>query len=69
MSVNVSPGVHIPDPLATDAATASTAAGPCHLCRRGILRGERYGRLVPSERLAHVICVASQAGMDTRRAA
>jgi hypothetical protein len=69
MSANIAADAKIPAPLATDAATASTAAGQCHLCRRGILRGERYGRLVPSERLAHVICVASQAGTDTRRAA
>jgi hypothetical protein len=69
MSANVSHDRKIPAPLATDAATASTALGACHLCQRGILRGQRYGRLFPSERLAHVVCVAQSAGTDTRRAA
>ncbi|WP_300611054.1 hypothetical protein [Trebonia sp.] len=51
-------GAQLPGPLAVDAATASTAAGPCHLCERAILRGERYARLVPSGRLAHLACIA-----------
>lgn len=65
----VRPGVQIPDPLATDADTAAHPLGPCSLCRRGIFRGQRYGYVYPSGQLAHVVCVASQAGTDTRRAA
>lgn len=63
------PGVQIPVPLVTDAATASTAAGPCHLCQRGIWRGQRYARLVPSGRLAHLVCIGRTAGTAARRAA
>jgi hypothetical protein len=48
-------------PLATDAATATAPAGACRICARAILRGERYARLVPSRRLAHVACVGRMA--------
>ena len=63
------PGVQLPAPLATDAATASVAAGPCALCQSAILRGQRYARLVPSGRLAHAHCVARMATPGTRSAA
>ena len=48
----------IPPPLATDADTARRPAGPCSVCRRAILTGDRYALLVPSGRAAHVHCVA-----------
>lgn len=69
MSANVAHDARIPDPPPTDTQTASTVVGACHLCRRGILRGQRYSRLFPSGRIAHVVCVAGEAGTDTRRAA
>jgi len=69
MTTTAAPGAQLPEPLATDAATAATAAGPCCLCERGILRAERYARLTSSGRLAHVPCIATMAGTTTRRAA
>jgi hypothetical protein len=61
--------VQLPAPLATGAAAASVAAGPCALCQHGILRGDRYARLVPSGRLAHLTCIAGNAGTAARRTA
>lgn len=39
-----------------DAATASRHAGPCGICRFGILSGQRYARL-RSGALAHLVCI------------
>jgi len=47
--------------LADDAATAKTSTRPCAVCRRRIGRGDRYARLVPSGKLAHLPCVAAAA--------
>lgn len=69
MSASVTPGVQIAPPLATDATTATRAIGACHLCQRGITRGERYGRIFPSGRIAHVACVAAEALAPARGAA
>lgn len=69
MTANITPVAQFPPPLAEDAATASTTVGACHLCQRGILRGQRYGRLVPSGRIAHVVCISAQALAPARRAA
>lgn len=45
--------------LAAGAATAERPAGPCALCGRAILRGQRYATLAQSGRLAHLPCIAS----------
>lgn len=50
-------GKQIPEPLATDAATARRPLGPCAACRCAILRGQRFARLVPGGQAAHVSCV------------
>lgn len=55
--------------LADGAATATRPAGPCSICRRGIWRGDRYAVLTATGQLAHLPCIASAAGTDTRRAA
>jgi hypothetical protein len=44
--------------LATDAATATTNAGPCRICSRAILRGDRFARLLTG-RLAHLGCIGT----------
>jgi hypothetical protein len=46
----------IPPPLAEGAATAERPAGPCALCSRGILAGERHARLLTGK-LAHLPCI------------
>lgn len=51
----------IPPPIATDAGTAEQALGPCTLCQRAILAGERHAQLVPSGRKAHLPCIAAAA--------
>lgn len=61
MTANITPDARIPEPLATDAGTATRPVGPCSICRRGILRGQRYGLTYPAEDLAHVVCVALRA--------
>ena len=43
--------------LAEDAQDATRPAGPCGICRRGILTGERFARLLSGNRLAHLSCV------------
>jgi hypothetical protein len=42
--------------LAEHAEDAARPAGPCAICRYGILTGERYGRLL-SGKLAHLPCI------------
>jgi len=69
MSANITPGVQIPDPLATDAGVASRPVGPCAICGRAVLRGARYALVFPGEEIAHVVCVARQALAPARRAA
>jgi hypothetical protein len=51
----------IPPPLAEDATTATGNAGPCSLCQRAVLAGDRYALLVPSGKLAHLHCIAMAA--------
>lgn len=69
MTANITPEARVPAPLATDARVATHPMGPCSICQRGIFRGQRYGHVYPSGQLAHVVCVASQAGTDAGRAA
>jgi hypothetical protein len=47
--------------LATDAATATMTVGPCRLCERAIVTGQRYAQIVPSGRKAHLICIGRAA--------
>ena len=47
--------------IATDAATATTSAARCCLCRRTVLHGERYALLVPDGRAAHLHCIGLMA--------
>jgi hypothetical protein len=47
----------LPAPLATDAGTAHTAAGPCSVCRQPIMRGQRYALVVPDGKAAHTPCI------------
>lgn len=61
MTANITPGVRMPAPLAEEAGIATHPMGPCSLCRRGVLRGQRYAQLVASGQLAHVVCVARMA--------
>lgn len=58
----------VPPPLAEDAGTAERPAGPCRLCQRGILRGQRFARLVPDGHLAHTSCIGLAAGTPARAA-
>jgi hypothetical protein len=53
--------------LAEDADTASRPAGPCRICSRAILSGDRYARLVPSGQLAHLLCIGRMAATPRRR--
>lgn len=69
MTMTTAPASRLPEPLADGADTAQRPAGPCHLCGRGILRGQRYAQLVPSGLLAHVVCITRAAGTAARRAA
>lgn len=43
--------------LAEHAGTATRPGGPCAVCQRAILRGERYALTVTSGRLAHLPCI------------
>jgi hypothetical protein len=56
----------IGEPLATDADTAHSHAGACALCRRPVLRGDRYALLVPDGTAAHLPCVALMASRPRR---
>lgn len=67
MTANVAHDARIPPPLATDADTATRPMGPCQLCERGVLRGQRYGHLVPSGQAAHLSCIAQAAETPARR--
>ena len=60
MTTTTEPGAQPPEPLATAAATASVPMGPCASCEAAILRAQRYA-VLPSGRLAHVLCIAEQA--------
>ena len=69
MTTTTVPGAQLPAPLAVDAATAERLLGPCAICRRPIIRYQRFARLVPDGRRVHVTCVARGTGASARRAA
>ena len=48
----------LPAPLAERATTATGRTGPCAVCQRQILTGERYAVLVPADKFAHLPCIA-----------
>jgi hypothetical protein len=58
--------VRIPDPIATDAATATTSTARCCLCQRTVLHGERYALLVPTGQTAHLHCIGRFASARRR---
>jgi hypothetical protein len=43
--------------LAIDAVAATKSTARCCLCRRTVLPGERYARLVPTGQPAHLFCI------------
>lgn len=69
MTANITAGVRIPDPIATDAAVATRPVGPCAICERGVLRGARYALAYPSGKIVHISCIAEQALAPAGRAA
>jgi hypothetical protein len=45
--------------LATGAHDAERPAGPCAICERDMLTGERIARLLSGAKTAHAPCIAS----------
>lgn len=68
MSANPAYDANISPPLAEGATTARRRTGPCALCGRPILRGDRYA-LMPDAVPAHLPCIAQPAGTAARSTA
>lgn len=56
-----SPWSSPPPPLAVNARTVRQLGGPCVICGRALLPGERAADLHGSNRTAHTGCIGAQA--------
>jgi hypothetical protein len=62
MTTTTKPAIVLGELLATDTATATRPAGPCAICSRGIINGDRFARLLTGK-YAHTLCIGKAAGI------